>query len=573
MKKNIFTAIYLIFCSLGLVWGQAGNVSPVCPTGEVHYNHFNQKLEYLENVSINIQPSSGNTELLGVPSPTRVQTVAGNPDAFLDYLYDFEDGHYFMTHLNQIPYGSIPFNGGSERRRVYVTGRYSPLDSIPDDPERSAGMGTGDPAPNDRFTDGYVYLEANRSVVPNQSITFAISYQAYDNIKPDGFFLLYNHGFPYVSASVSLKCVDTYRGETATPFLLNLGPHTLSNLGVVNIPQAAHGYGGAVEFTNIGPSLSQVGAPEKEHTVFVTFNSEIPLEGLEEGQSARFAILPYVDKGSEEGSRKIPLEFVEAPQPIARAHDPNFIIADRNSYIRGIDSGGNPVYPGCVEVNYLAHFQNIGEAPATRVDLAIPIDARLQTGTFEIVDWSPKVMLTDQDTACASSTDPYLYYEVDCQNPGSLYFSFHNVAIQGTKDQTADPRLPSTGWVKYKMKTLPISQHTTLFGSATKAQADITFFDAQGILPSIQTNVSKIELELKDFEIYGAFPSNQSVTMDQYYPNCVSIPCEFEVTPCLCKGWQVVGHCLSSLKVIGFVSVPLLVIGLGLSRRRRRKRL
>ena len=98
MKKNIFTAIYLIFCSLGLVWGQAGNVSPVCPTGEVHYNHFNQKLEYLENVSINIQPSSGNTELLGVPSPTRVQTVAGNPDAFLDYLYDFEDGHYFMTH-------------------------------------------------------------------------------------------------------------------------------------------------------------------------------------------------------------------------------------------------------------------------------------------------------------------------------------------------------------------------------------------------------------------------------------------------------------------------------------------
>ncbi|MEO1415565.1 MAG: hypothetical protein AAFW00_09815 [Bacteroidota bacterium] len=573
MKKYIITVIYLIFCFSILTWGQSGNVSTVCPTGEVHYNYFNKKLEYLENVSVNIQPSSGSTELMGVPSQARVQAVAGNPDAFLEYLYDFEDGHYFMTHLNQIPYGSMPFNGGSEQRRVYITGKYSPLDSIPDDPERSAGMGTGNPAPNDRFTDGYVFVEANRSVVPNQSITFAISYQAYNNVKPDGFFFLYNHGFPYVGSTVSLKCVDSYRGEVATPFLLNVGPHTLASLGVVNIPQAANGYSGAVEFTQIKPSLSQVGSPEKEHTVFVTFNSEIPLAGLEEGQSARFAILPYVEKGSGERSRKVPLEFVEAPQPIARAHDPNFIIADRNSFIRGIDPGGNPVYPGCVEINYLAHFQNIGEAPATRVDLAIPVDVRLQIGSFEIVDWSPKVMLTDQDTACASSKAPYLYYEVDCQSPGSLYFSFHNVAIQGTKDQKADPRLPSTGWVKYKMKTLPISQHVALFGTTTQAQADITFFDSQGILPSIQTNVSKIELELKDFEIYGAFPSSQSVTMDQYYPDCASIPCEFEVTPCPCKGWKVLRHCISKWKVVGMLILPPLLVGVGVSRRRRKNRL
>ncbi|MEL6698603.1 MAG: hypothetical protein AAFP89_20325 [Bacteroidota bacterium] len=569
MKKNVFTAIYLIFCSCSLAWGQAGNVSPVCPTGEIHYNHFNQKLKYLENVSVNIHPSSGHTELLGVPSPPRVQTVAGNPDAFLDYLYDFEDGHYLMTHLNKIPYGSMPFNGGSERRRVYVTGKYSTPDSIPDDPERSAGMGTGNPAPNDRFTDGYVFVEANRSIVPNQSMTFAISYQAYDKVKPDGFFFLYNHG---VRSTTSLKCVDTYRGEAATSLQFNL-QNTLADQGIVNVPQGANGYRSAVEFTNIEPSLDQVGSPEKEHTVFVTLNSEISLAGLEEGQSARFAILPYTEKSLEGAKRKIPLEFVVAPQPIARAHDPNFIIADRNSYIRGIGPGGDPVYPGCVEVTYLAHFQNIGEAPATRVDLAIPVDTKLQTGTFEIVDWSPKVMLTDQDTACASSTDPYLYYEVDCQKLGSLYFSFHHVAIQGTKDQKADPRLPSTGWVKYKMKTLPISQHTAMFGSTTEAQADITFFDARGILPSIQTNVSKIKLESREFEIYGAFPANQSVTMNQYYPNCGNSPCEFEVTPCPCKGWQVVGHCLSSLKVIGFVSVPLLVIGLGLNRRRRRERL
>ncbi|MEL6134558.1 MAG: hypothetical protein AAFR59_14455, partial [Bacteroidota bacterium] len=467
---------------------------------------------------VNLTGDVAETELNNLPTQAEVEANADDRRAFLEYLYDFEDGHYLLTHLRNVPYG-----GTSQNRRVFVTGKYSPNDSIPRDPERAANVGNGNPAPSDRFSDGYSYIEANRSVVDSHKVTFAVSFQEFNGIQPDGFFFLYNHSLGEEGITFINPCVNTYRGETAYPLILS-GPSSgtppLARYGLVNVPVETIGYGSAIEVTQVRNSLSKVAVPGEEHTVFVTLEARV--EDWEIGQSALVAVVPYtlVREGKEKPERKIPLEMITTPLPIARAHDPNYIVADRSAFIHGQSSQGN-VYPNCVELTYKAHFQNIGRAPATRVDLEIPIDAKLQAGSFQLIDWSPKVPLRTQDTTCDTGTDPFLYYEVDCNNPGRIYFSFHHVEIQGTKDQGADPRAATTGWVKYKMKTLPISANAASFTNAsTTALADITFFDALGELPSIKTNESIIDLRLGDFETYGAFIASDAGKMNQFYPNC-----------------------------------------------------
>ncbi|MEL6698602.1 MAG: hypothetical protein AAFP89_20320 [Bacteroidota bacterium] len=516
--------VELNISSASIAWTEP--LSLDCQPANIHFNANGQEIVYLRSLNLNVIP--GGSQLTGVPSQSDVETAAGDNRAFLEYLYDFEDGHYLRTHLQTIPFGS-----SYQQRRIHVTGKYSTPDSIPDDPERSANTGMGNLAPNDRFTDSYMYIDPNRSVVPTNSITFALSFQEFNGIKPDGFFFLYNHSMEE-GPTFEFRCADAYRGESSVLRPLGvtpLYPPTLEDYGLVGVPQEVRGYGEAVEFTGLKNSLTQVGYLGGEHTVFVTLNSEVDLG--EEGQSALVAAVPYYLQEVKKGvpARKIPLEVIVAPQPVARAHDPNYIVVDRSFFIHGVLPSQN-IYPNCVDLTYKAHFQNIGTAPATRVDIDIPIDNKLQSGSFQLLDWSPKVPLRTQDLNCADE-EPFLYYEVDCNDPGKLHFSFHNVRIEGTKDQGADPRRPTTGWVKYKIKTLPISQNSSLFEtSSTVAQADIIFYDDLGQLPIIQTEESTIDLRAGDYEYYGNFMATDAMQMNQYYPLCGDVSCNHRVTPC-----------------------------------------
>ncbi|MEO0582699.1 MAG: hypothetical protein AAF135_10785 [Bacteroidota bacterium] len=525
--------VELNISAASITWTEPASLD--CQPANIHFNANGQEIVYLKNLNLNVIP--GGSQLTGVPSQSDVETAAGDNRAFLEYLYDFEDGHYLRTHLNAIPFGS-----SYQQRRIHVTGKYSPLDSIPDDPERSVNTGTGNLALNDRFVDGYMYIDPNRSVVPANNVTFALSFQEFNGVKPDGFFFLYNHSMEE-GPTFEFRCADAYRGESSilrplgvTPFF----PPTLEDYGLANVPLEARGYGAAVEFTGHKNSLAQVANPGREHTVFVTLNSVVNVG--EEGQSALVAVVPYylqeVSKGRPD--RKIPLEVIVAPQPVARAHDPNYIVVDRSFFIHGVLPGQN-IYPNCVDLTYKAHFQNIGTAPANRVDIDIPIDDKLQAGSFQLLDWSPKVPLRTQDLDCADE-EPFLYYEVDCNDPGKLHFSFHNVQIEGTKDQGADPRRSTTGWVKYKIKTLPISQNAHLFETtSTVAQADIVFYDDLGQLPIIQTEESTIDLRSGDYEYYGDFMATDASQMNQYYPSCGDISCNHRVTPCA-SGGQASSH-------------------------------
>ncbi|MEL6135470.1 MAG: hypothetical protein AAFR59_19085, partial [Bacteroidota bacterium] len=314
----------------------------------------------MNSLDLTVAPGGG-TQLTGVPSRAVVEAAAGGDSrAFLEYLYDFEDGHYMLTHLESIPYG-----GANQQRKFYVTGRYSPLDSIPDDPERSSNTGTGNLAPNDRFTEGYIFIESNRSVVPENSLTFALSFQEYNGLKPDGFFFLYNHSAAEEGATFSFKCADAYHGEGS--YLRQMsgypgGPISLADYDLDNIPNEAYSYAEAVEFTNVDLSLAQVTAAGKEHTVFVTLNALV--EDSDAGETALVAAIPYqlIEGKGGQPDRKISLGLLVAPQPVARAHDPNYIAVDRNHFLYGPQSSGN-VYPNCVDLTYEVHYQNIGEAP------------------------------------------------------------------------------------------------------------------------------------------------------------------------------------------------------------------
>lgn len=123
--------------------------------------------------------------------------------------------------------------------------------------------------------------------------------------------------------------------------------------------------------------------------------------------------------------------------PIVTAHDPNKLIVNKSKTYRSFSKKNN--------LEYEIKFQNVGKGPAEEVKLRFYNNADIDIKSIEILEIEPKCEICSEN--CSGS---YLDTSV---TKDYVEFHFHNIYLPGTRQTDLESRDASKGFVKFNLQT------------------------------------------------------------------------------------------------------------------------
>ncbi|MEO0471553.1 MAG: hypothetical protein AAF206_18125 [Bacteroidota bacterium] len=444
------------------------------------------------------------------------------------HWWDLGDGQYSDL---RVPQFRLYQNAQNPVPMLYLTGKYSDTLDSPDDPmEFTFGGISTQPGVLTTTTQSLVRLDQNRFPVPGQTMTIAVEYSG----PMKGFRFYYGDIFN-PNKLASIRCESLHFGETHSPLNVPINGASLTQ------------YQDSLDFRfpNGTPAFHK-------RTVFITF--DIADNAVAEREILPIAIRPLLGEGEgEESGLTWGEEPVSRVYTIRKGHDPNGITVDQSNVFYSM----NPAFsyePGCRELIYTIHFQNIGEAEVGHITLDTQLDPQLNPGSVEILDWSP--VTPQQPKLCPSDTTASklpngMSYQLYCQE-NRVIFDLKGVFLAGTEQKLYQGQpLPlgasTSGYVTFKVKTIPNPNLSV----PLSVKANIQFDN----LPWLLTNATSTPFTGLDQT--GIFAAEFIAGCDKQCSSC------FQEKPKGGRRWPL---------IIGIL-VVIAVLGLMVLRRRRQQEL
>lgn len=400
-----------------------------------------------------IQWNAEQNKVVFSSSTPALHQIAGAPEAFYTYFWEFGDGHYSFdeqpTHVYEKP--------GDYTVRLMATNNYDDgkpptsrpkLASVTEISNQNIASDENSALISEH--DAFRLLK-NREPVPNETVAFVISYANDKTYPTDGRIYLFYNDKKFDKDNFNLSETRTYYGEySATDTFKNLAQiHLTKEDFILTTGWKADEYwlketNDSVLKYNLNETLSN--AYEEYRNVKVIDYDQMP-----SGQTRNiFFTLQTTPEMLKDTSAVLTVKSIWVPErafethqertiemEIVTSHDPNkmAVYNTRLNYrtVRG------------KEMTYKIRFQNNGEGPAKTIQLDTEIPEIYDKSTLKILDTYPKVPICPDGQEVQYSCIDTVYQK------DKISFIFKNIYLPGSHQKGVQERDSTKGFVKYAL--------------------------------------------------------------------------------------------------------------------------
>lgn len=430
---------------------------------------FSLQLSAQENLVIESQDGS-TFSFLSIDSP--LTQIAGAPEPFFTYWWEFGDGHYSTLPNPKHTYTSKKdFNV-----LVALTNNY---DEGPNRPtkKKKVGIGTGMsaslvPTTNYLASNESVGIEKNHDPKPNEEIIFVQTYKNLTSKNQKGTLLFFYNQKEFEKDHFVLADYRNHYNEKEVVITKNI---LMEKLDALESQEefSSHFIDGNYYKTMLASTneieYSTAVIAAKDEDEVRTFNNikSIKREIAESYELYRNVIAFEYNEMAAESERNLFMSFlttndmlkdtnvtinvqsifipndysltttVKHFMPIVTAHDPNKLIVDKSQTYRAFSKNN--------ALEYEIKFQNVGKGPAEEVKLRFYNNADIDIKSIEILEFEPKCEICSENCK-GSYIDTLVTKEY-------VEFYFHNIYLPGTRQADLESRDASKGFVKFKLQT------------------------------------------------------------------------------------------------------------------------
>ena len=395
---------------------------------------------------------------------------AGAPPAFYDHYWEFGDGDFSF---DETPAHVYPKEGIYE---VYylATGKYDngkaprsrkKRTSAPA-PPRGAVAALNDVLPKKRASLG---MKAVRNPRAEEEFVCILSYANQNPVTQSGkLFLFFNERSQTTSHFDFIESRSHYGEEEIAEPLASLGPPCPSGWAGLDIPTNLY----ELLLPDRFPEVALADLNHKYRRVKAwqfdgmepgeTRNLFISLQATESMVKDTQAIISISGLYISDDQRIV--EQYDLELEIVSSHDPNYIaVSQRRMGFRRVHRK---------TLSYKVHFQNVGEGPASRVQITCTIPGGLSPESLQILDMQPHCPFCPEGETMQSCLDTTL-------SEDRIVFTFRNIYLPGPRQNGIADKDSTKGFIKYRLspKRKIKKQHFS-------ARADIIFDNN----PPIHTN-------------------------------------------------------------------------------------
>lgn len=432
--------------------------TPLCTLGYLLFLWLSHPFLYGQAIPIDslsrIAPIAsdiqGNRGLFSAEMPPLLQ-MAGAPEAFYTYYWEFGDGNFSFEERPEHVYEKK----GNYTVNLWSTNNYDngkPPASRPqtihiDQEEAQPYLSS---YPSDFGSHENLLVKTNRDPLPNEDLVLITSYKNTKNYVTSGVLYLFYNDRKFKDDNFTLEDTRLYHDESivqedevfagqqvddsdrflasakAFPFIFAPQLQDTTNLPLpmlVDNSNRLYRSSQKIRFDNLNPG-------EERHLFRTLKTTPEMLKDTSATLTIRSIYVP--DKNYGDYSVK------DTEMEIVTSHDPNKM-SSNGTFInyRRVKSKN---------LKFKVKFQNNGEGPARTIRLEVETPEMLDKKSLQITDTYPQVPLCHQQESVSYSCIDTLSTE------DKLIFTFRNIYLPGSNQKNVADRDSTKGFVKYRLK-------------------------------------------------------------------------------------------------------------------------
>ena len=407
-----------------------------------------------DTAAAGIDPQIENNQVKFSAIVRPLRQIAGAPESFYSYFWEFGDGSYSFEKKPVHVYKDT----GDYDVRVYATNNYDDGKKPNTRPRRvrvnNRSMLAENKTPAFFTGDGSLEIRANQMPKPGEDMVLLIGYRnKANNLAPisGSVMLLYNEK-QFGQNCFDLSETRSYHQEKPVSFETMMAwlpntdmieEHALKNNGMFTVASATNAP--AADRRQMMQQVKQEMNGFRKHTIWRINN--VP-KGEEQFMFVTINTLPEMISDTNAvvtisglfipDDPSMDMEKFNLELQVVASHDPNRIML-KNKKLNYRFTGKNK------ENAYKVQFQNTGKGPAKRVAITITVPGLLNTSSLEIVGMKPACAWCNTTTGNQSCIDTIVTKD-------SIQFIFNNIYLPGTQqDGVTDPD-STRGYIKYRIR-------------------------------------------------------------------------------------------------------------------------
>lgn len=384
-----------------------------------------------------------------------LRQIAGAPEAFYSYFWEFGDGTYSFEKEPLHHYKDT----GLYQVRLYATNNYDDGKKPPTRPRpipvKKREMLAANTMPSFFKGDGSLEIKTNQQPRPGEDMVLLVGYRnrpgSATATTSGSVMLLYNEK-QFNSNSFDLSDVRAYNSERSikldslmayAPAEEYLMPEQETRQGLFSV--SADSYTPPPDRQQLKQFLNQEMSAFRAHNIWRVSDVK---PGEEKFLFISVNTLPEMIKDTNavvtiEGlfipdDPALDVETFALELQIVASHDPNRIqLKRRRLSYRFTGKNRDNIYK--------IQFQNTGKGPAKKVAITVTIPGMLNATTVDVVDMKPACTWCDSARVGQSCIDTVITKD-------SIQFIFNNIYLPGTQQEGVNDPDSTQGFVRYKMR-------------------------------------------------------------------------------------------------------------------------
>ncbi len=393
-----------------------------------------------------------------------LRQIAGAPEAFYSYFWEFGDGTFSFSPQPVHAYKDT----GAYDIRLYATNNYDDGKAPKSKPRRvrvKKTMYAAAPAPSAFFAaSDMLAMKVNRMPKPGEEMVAIAGYRhpgGTGNVS--GSLLLYYNEKQFAQKNFVLGEERTYAGErkVKADSVLAFAPMEDLYASPALAGPSPASWADPVRATTLAAMLAEKKALFREQHAwrvedlkageekFIFLSLETTPEMIKDTNAVVTISTIFIPDDPA-----IPVSQFNLDMQIVASHDPNRMqLKNRRMNYRFVSKQK--------QLSYKVQFQNTGKGPASKVAIGIAVPGMLNGQSLEITDYSPKCVLCDSAYERQSCLDTIVRQD-------SIFFVFNNIYLKGMQQEGVEDPDSTKGFVKYRvhfgkeLKKLPFTSQAAI---------------------------------------------------------------------------------------------------------------
>lgn len=400
--------------------------------------------------NINFQLNNNQANFSSTLRP--LQPIAGAPDPFYSYYWEFGDGQFSFEEKPKHVYRDT----GLFNARLFATNNYDDGKPPPLKPKpvrvKSKGNNMNIAGRNPSFfkQGGAIEMRVNAMPKPDEDMVLIIGYRNEKEIMAmNGSMILFYNERQFKKNNFDLSEERTYNNEQKTALSNILAYEPGSQSADMNLLAGPSAFPEEESPAYYGGNLTALVAAKQK---IFRQNQTWRFNNLERGGEKYFFITlhttPEMIKDTNAvveltgmfvpDNPALEIEEYTLELQIVASHDPNRMML-KNRRLNYRFTGKKK------EMTYTVRFQNTGKGPAKKASVAVSVPPMMDANSLEILDYYPNAPFCKTVVMRGQSCFDTIIHK------DSIYFQFNNIYLPGIRQQGFNDPDSTMGFVKYRL--------------------------------------------------------------------------------------------------------------------------